>query len=611
MGEYGYAYRSISTYSTIRNGTREPAVIKPFVPFNPKSNNGSNYSEGAVTRKKIVPVTGRPYDEPATEKYPSSEDESDDDERRRQLSPVRSSPRKVDVQFPAKVQQNHEGSPDPQRYGPIVDHDRHTPHPTADGRKPIGGSTVNNHDGSYGTNCPYGGDRDGRRPIGISPIKNGKFGGGPNGYGSAHRATAIGDPSPYKDGRKPIGGGIRSSHDGYNNGYGGDKDGRMPIGINPVKNDKYDGTNRYGSDHRATPVGDPNPYKEGRKPIGGGNLRSTHDGYHDNGYGGDKEGRKPIGISPIGNNNYDGPNGYGGDHRATGVGDPNTYKEGRKPIGVGSPKSTHDGYNNGKGYGGDTEVRKPIGIGSNIKNNNYDDPNRYGGDHRAAAVGDTNPYKEGRKPIGVGSIRSTQDGYDSPNGYGSDYNKKEGYKPTRNGSYGNGYGNSNHNDKPFVSSSNPKYDDGDNAANYYNNRSNFNGPKINSYWTAAPRKGTQLSEPIHDINKAMELLKMEAAKRDQQHSNKNHYYDSPTSGNASPRFTDRTGSGATMRPYGNVNQLQSPPRDSQTRVTFIDDASDYDDDDYYRRDDRGRYGYHDAVIDSREAEKKFKGLKIN
>ncbi|RHN80710.1 hypothetical protein MtrunA17_Chr1g0191211 [Medicago truncatula] len=602
MGEYGYAYRSISTYSTIRNGIREPAVIKPFVPFNPKSNNGSNYSEGAVNSKKIVPVTGRPYDEPATEKYPSSEDEFDDDERRRQLSPVHSSPRKVDVQFPAKVQQNHEGSHDPQRYGPIVDRGRHTPQPSADGRKPIGGSTVNNHNDSYGTNYPYGGDRDGRKPIGISPIKNRKYGGGPNGYGGAHRATAIGDPSPHKDRRKPIGGGnLRSTHDGYHdNGYGGDK-GHKPIGISPTRSNNYDGPNGFGGDHRATSVGDPNPYQEGRKPIGGGNLRSTHDGYHDNGYGGDKEGRKPVGISPTGNSNYDGPNRYSGDHRATSVGDPNPYKEGRKPIGVVSLKSTHDGYNNGKGYGGDTEVRKPIGIGSNIKNDNYDGPHRYGGDHRAAAVGDPNPYKEGRKPIGVGSIRSTQDGYDSPNGYGSDYNKKEGYKPTRNGNYGNGYGISNHNDKPFVSSSNPKYDDGDNAANYYNNRSNFNGPKINSYWTAAPRKGTQLSEPIHDIDKAMELLKMEAAKRDQQHS--------PTPGNASPRFTDRTGSGAAMRPYGNVNQLQSRPRDSQTRVTFIDDASDYDDD-YYRRDDRGRYGFHDAVIDSREAEKKFKGTRV-
>ncbi|MCH94418.1 hypothetical protein A2U01_0015378, partial [Trifolium medium] len=241
MGEYGYVYRSVSTYSTTRNGTREPAVIKPFVPFIPKSN-GSNYSEGAVTKKTIVPVTSRPYDEPATYKYASSEDESDD-EWRRQTSPIRNSPRKVDDRFPTKVQ-NHEASRNPQRFGPVADRGRHSPQPTAEGRKAIG----------------------------ISPIRNDKYD-GTNGYGGDHRATAVGDPNPYKEGRKPV-------------------------GISPIKNDNYDGTNAYGGDRRPTAVRDPYPHKEERKPIGGVGLKSTRDGYNNNGYGGDKEGHKPIGISP-------------------------------------------------------------------------------------------------------------------------------------------------------------------------------------------------------------------------------------------------------------------------------------------------------------------------
>ncbi|KAK2456423.1 hypothetical protein QL285_003791 [Trifolium repens] len=585
----------------MRNGTREPAVIKPFVPFLPKSN-GSNYSEGAVTKKTIVPVTSRPYDEPATEKYASSGDESDDDDRYHQTSAVHNSPRKVDNQFPTKVQ-NHEASRNPQRFGPVADRGRHSPQPTAEGRKPIG----------------------------ISPIRNDKHD-GTNVYGGHHRPTIVGDPYPHKEERKPIGGDdLKSTRDGYNNnGYGGDKEGRKPIGISPIRNDNYDSPNGYGGDNPAGVVRDPYPHKEGRKPIGGG-LKSSPDGYN-NGYVGDKGGRKPIEISPIRNDNYDGSNGYGGDHRAGFVGDTYPYKEGRKPIGRDSMRSSPDGYNNG--YGDDKVGRKPIGI-SPIRNDNYDGPNGYGGDRRAPVVGDPNLYKERPKPIGIGSIRSTHDGYnnghggdkearkpivssikndnyDGPNGYGSDYNKKEGYKPTRNDNYGNGYGIANRDNKPFGSSSNPKYDDGDNVANYSSNRSNSNRPKISSNWTRAPRQGTQLSEPIHDIEKAMELLKMEAAKRD-------NYYDSPTptpldnwgaTGNSSPRFTDRTGSGIT-RPHENFNQPQSRPRDSVTHVTFIDDGRDYGDE-YYRRDDSGRYGYgyHDAVIDSREAEKKFKGTRV-
>ncbi|GAU21407.1 hypothetical protein TSUD_32370 [Trifolium subterraneum] len=637
MGEYGYVYRSVSTYSTLRNGT-QPAVIKPFVPFIPKST-GSNYSEGAVTKKTIVPVTSRPYDEP--EKYASSGDESDADERYRRTSPVHNSPRKVDDRFPTKVQ-NHDTSRNPQRFGAIADRGHHSPQPTAEGRKPIGISPIRNdkYDGTngYGGNhraravgdpSPY---KEGRKPIGISPVKNDNYDGS-NVYGGDHRPTAVGDPYPHKEERKPIGGdGLKSTRDGYNNiGYGGDKEGRKPIGISPIRKDNYDGPKGYGGDHPAGLVRDPYPHKEGRKPIGGGSIKSSPDGYN-YGYGGDKEGRKPIGISPIRNDNYDGANGYGGDHG----GDSYPYKEGRKPIGGGSIRSSPDGYNNG--YGDDKEGRKPIGI-SPIKNDNYDGPNGYSSEPRAAAVRDPNHYKEGRKPIGVGSIRSTHDGYnngyggdkegrkpivssiknddyDGPNGYGSDYNKKEGYKPTRNG---NGYGIANRDNKPFGSSNNPKYDDSDNA-NYYNNRSNSNRPKITSDWTKAPRKGVQLSEPIHDIEKAMELLKMEAAKRDRhQSSNDHNYYDTPTPtpldnwgapGNSSPRFTDRTGSGIT-RPRGNFNQPQSRPRDSATRVTFVDDGRDYDDD-YYRRDDSRRYGYgyHDAVIDSREAEEKFKGTRV-
>ncbi|XP_058770517.1 protein transport protein SEC9-like [Vicia villosa] len=556
MAAFGYAYRSVSTYSTTRTGSGEPSVIKPFAPFVPKSN-GSNYSEGAVTKKIVVPVTSRPYDEPAAEKYASSGDESEDEFHHR-TSPDRSSYRKDVDKFPAKVQQNHEGGRNPQRLGPIVDRGRHSPQPTAEGRKPIG----------------------------ISPIK------------IDHR-SAVGDPNPHKEGRKPFGGdsSVRRGHDGYdNNGYGSDK-GHKPI-ENGIKSGSYDSPKRYSGDHGAAVVGDPNPYKEGHKPIGtgslrggslrggslrggsirggslrGGSLRGARDGYN-NGYGGDKEGSRPIESNiKNGNYEYDSPNRYGGDHRgAPVVGDPSPYKEVQKPIGGGSIRTSRDGYNNG-----DKEGYKPI-IRSNIQNGYYDSPNGYGGD-----------YKEAHKPIGGGNIQN--DYYDSPNGYGSDYNKKEGYMPMRNGNYGN---------------------------------SNGNVPKISSDWSAGPRKGIQLSEPTHDIDKALELLRIEAANRDRHHeSNNDHhpYYNSPSPtaldkwnapapGNGSPRFTDRTGSAGIMKPHGNVNQLQSRPRNSPIHVTFVDDVRDYGDDDYYRRGDLGRYGYRDAVIDSREAEKKFKGTRV-
>ncbi|CAL5208529.1 unnamed protein product [Lathyrus oleraceus] len=547
MAGYGFSYRSVSTYSTTRTGSRDAADIKPFAPFVPKSN-GTNYSEGAVTKKIIVPVTSRRHAEPSTEKYASSGDESDD-EFHHQTIPVHSSPGKAVDKLPANVQQNHEGGRIPQRLGPIVDRGRHSPQPTAEGRKPVG----------------------------ISPIKNDKYHGSgdhragvvedPNLRKEGRKPVVVEDPNLRKEGRKPIVGdsSLRSAHDGYdNNGYGSDKR-HKPV-ENSIKNGNYDSPNRYGGDHRAAVAGDPNPYKEGRKPIGTGSIRSaSRDGYN-NGYGGgDKEGRRPIEgniKNGIGNYEYDSPNRYGGDHRgAPVVGDPSFYKEGHKPIGGGSIRTNHDGYNSG--YSGDKEGYKPVG-GGNIQNDYYDSPNGYGGD-----------YKEGHKPIGGGNIQNGY--YDSPNAYG------EGYKPMTNGNYGNSYG---------------------------------NAPKISSDWSAAPRKGIQLSEPTHDIDKALELLMIEAAKHDHNQSNNDHhhYYDSPSptpdNWGGSPRFTDRTGSAGIMRPSGNVNQLQSRPRNSPIHVTFVDDGRDYGDDGYYRRGDIGRYGYRDAVMDSREAEKKFKGTRV-
>lgn len=445
MGEYGYAYRSISTYSTTRNGgTRELLAAVKKKPLFP-----NNYSEDAVTRKKIVPVVSRSYDEPAaTGKYPSSgsEDESDDDDdrHRRQTNPVHSSPRKV---------QNHEGSHNPQRLGPVVDRGRHTPQLTAEGHRPTGGSSTINHDGAN-----YVGNK-GHKLIGIDPIGNHNY------DGDRRAPIVVGDP----------------------------KEGRKSIGISP---NNYDGSNGNGGERRV--VRDP------------------------------KEGYKPIGISPIRSGNYDGTNGYGGDRRA--IGDP---KEGYKT--------------------------KPIGI-SPIKSGNYDSNNGYGGDHRAPAVGD--PSK-GYKSIGISPIRS--DNYGGTNHYDG---------------YNNGYG-------------------GHNIVNY-NNRSNPNGPKISSNWSAAPRQGTQLSEPINDIDKAMELLKMEAAKRDHQRSisNNTQYYDGSI--NASP----------TGRPYGG-NFIQSQPRMSPTPVTYIPDDDDDDDYNYYTMDNTGRYGgHHNSIIDSREAEKRFKGTRV-
>ncbi|CAK8572382.1 unnamed protein product [Lathyrus sativus] len=434
MASSGYAYSSVSTYSTTRTGSPDAAVMKPFAPFVPKSN-GSYSSEGAVTKKIIVPVTSRPYDQPAAEKYASSGDEPDDE---------------------------------------------------------------------------------------------------------------LHHQSNYKQGRKPIGtGSIRSaSRDGYTKGYGGDKEGRRPLESN-IKNGnyEYDSPNRYGGDRgdrgdRGAPV------------IRGGNIQK---GYYDNsnGYGGDyKEGHKPIGGGNIQKGYYDSPNGYGGD-----------YKEGHKPIG-----------------------------GGNIQKGYYDSPNGYGGD-----------YKEGHKSIGRGSIQKGY--YDSSNGYGGDY--KEEHKPIGGGNIQKGY-----------------YNSPNGYGNYGNNYGNR--PKISSDWSEAPRKGIQLSEPTHDIDKAMEVLRIEAAKRNHHYESNNdhhHYYDSPgptakdnwgasASANGSPRFADRTGSAGIMRPHGNVNQPQSRQRSSPIHVTFVDDGRDYGDDDYQRKGDIGRYGDRGAVMDSREAERKFKGTRI-
>ncbi|KAK7269264.1 hypothetical protein RIF29_21985 [Crotalaria pallida] len=524
MAGYGYAYRSISTYSTVRDESRGP-VTKPFVPFVPNTNSNS---EAYVTKKTIVPVATKPYGDD----YPAKGDGY-------------GSPRKVD-EFLTKVQ--NEASR-PKKFTPVSSTDwRQSSQPPP---------TYNNGANGYGD---YGSNKEAHKPVGVA-IKNDNYD-GHNGYG---------DYGSSKELRKPIGSAIRNdSYNGYNgpNGYGdyGNKEGRKLV-EGPIRSDNY------GSHNNPHGFGDYGNYvnKEGRKPVGGSIKDDKYDG-------------------------YDGPNGYG-DYG---------NKEGRKPVGGTIRSDKYDGYNTPNDYGGYDDYNSDEGYKSNgspIRNGNYDGYN--GAKNGYGGYGN----KEGHKPYGSTTRDDNYDGYHSGNGYGDDgnYGNKEGYKPPS---------------SPVPSDNYDRHRPGQPKI-YGTTKEPIkiipSKPKIGYAWTASPRKGTQLSEPTNDIDKAVQMLK-EAAKLSGHGNKGGHNYDDyhrkhdePTSkfgkgmelvkeveelkNIVKPSTPNKDYGNATGR-YGNFNFL-SRPRTPPTHVADFRDNID-------GRDDAGRYG----IIDSRKAEKLYNGKRV-
>ncbi|KAK7277870.1 hypothetical protein RJT34_22889 [Clitoria ternatea] len=565
MAEYGYTFRSISSYNTTSSVRGEPRapVLKPFAPFVPKVING-NPSEGYVTKKTIVPVASKPYGD---ERY----HDDDDDWNHRQASPVRGSPRKFD-DFISKVHNEASRSP---RSSHVASPDwRHSSQPTSfnGSNKAIGGTIRSDkHDGYNGPNYGYG-NKEGTKPIG-GTIKNDQHDGS-NGYG---------DYGSNKGVHKPDGGTIRNrKYDGYSgtNGYGdyGKKEGHKMLG-SPAKKDSYDGY--YGPRGYSDDYGN----KEGHKLLGSP-VKDKYDSYNGpKGYGEDhsnKEGHKLLG-SPVKDkyDGYNGPYGYGGDYG---------NKEGHHKL-LGSPvmKDKYGGYNGPYGYGDDygkKEMYKPIG--SPIKKEKYDGySNGFGG-------GDYG-NREGPNLMGSPYKNDNYSGYSSPKDYGGyeDYNNKERSKPlgigspTRNRHHG--------------------YDDNDYGDyvgdNFYSNNKerykpsgNRGEPKLGSVWTAAPRKGTQLSGPVHDIEKAMELLRTEGAKRNglgnnggpRSYENDNHNGLAPSMGRAAPQTSK----------FDRVMNLGNETERLKNIVTGR--GADHRDD--------TRRGY--GTIDHKEAMRKFNGMTL-
>nr|KYP74417.1 hypothetical protein KK1_007095 [Cajanus cajan] len=551
MAQYGFAtYRISSAYNTssVSSEIGEP-VSKPFAPFVPKLNNGNGTSEGYVTKKKIVPVASGPYF--------SDEDESDDEWTKH---PVRSSPPKVD-EFLTKV--HNEASRPSSGYG---DYRSNKPNGTnydkKEVSKPFGGAIKNdNHgDGYYnsGTNG-YGGHKPTE-----STIRNNKHD-GTNGYGdyggrkpveSTIRNNKYDDPNGYRDygARKPV---VSAMHDKYDgtNGYGGNKEGRKPIGsaLN------HDGYNGYGSDYGN---------KEGRKPIRGA---LDHDDY--NGYGGDygnKEGRNPVEIpvvkkgkndayggngSPVKGTNYDGHGGYGSPFKDKIYDDHGGY---------GSPLKKEKSFDDHGGYGSPLKKEK-----------SFDDHGGYG-----------SPFKETNFDGHNGSK-----GY-GPGGYGDYYNNsnKEGHKPPSSPMY-RGYGHNKEKGKPYGSVSPTGHDDKYYDDNGYGNKQS--GPKITSSWTASPRKGTQLTKPMNDIGEAIELLKIEGAKLNGLSREPKPSYEN------NPHQRRYDGPGNDKRAMDLVNETERLP---SVRPRFNPVGG------------RGRerdYGSSsNGVIDHVEAQRRYKGIAI-
>ena len=551
MAGYGYTYRTVATYNTVREESRSRGpVIKPFVPFVPNTNTNS---DGYVTQKKIVPVASRP---------PYDDDDDDGDYRRhsspsdewhRQKSPVRSSPRKVD-EFLTKVQDE---ASRPQRFSPMASTDWCQP-------------TSYNSPNGYGD---YGGNKEGRKPIG-STIRNDNYD-GPNGYGG------FGDHNNgegLKPSSNPLRNGKYDGYDGANNGYGGygsynNKEGHKPTS-NPIWNDRYDdydgANNGYGG------YGN----KEGRRPFGSTTRNDKYDGYEGgNGYGdygnyNNKEGHKPS-SSPVRNDKYDGydgaNNGYGG-----GYGNYNN-KEGHRPYGSSPRSDKYDGYNGGNGYGNynNKEGHKPSS--SPTRNDNYD---------RLRPAENYRAMEPNRNILGGLTKPKVSTAWTAPPRKGtqlseptSDIGKamellKEAAKVTP------------------------------------DDHSNKGGHKLSNNWAATLGNDSQ---PRSKFDKGKDLVKGAERLKNIVTGAPQSRFSVPKS--ATPNKDDYGETidrrDATSR-YGNLNfssRPHTPP--TPTHVTFIDGREPDYKENFGRRDDSRSYGKAlGPIIDSRYAEKKFGGRKI-
>ncbi|MED6209211.1 hypothetical protein PIB30_052522 [Stylosanthes scabra] len=279
MAQYGYMYKSASSYSTVREESRGSS-IKPFVPFVPNSNyNPSTNSDGYATKKKVVPVASRPdYDDDYDDGYKKHSSPTPGEWNHRQRSPTRAAPQKVN-DFLTKVQ--NEASR-PQGSGLSGSNDwRHSPRPTS-------------YNGPNAYSYANGGDYAGNKDV-SKPIANYGYA-APNGYGDynnkeRHRPSS----SPDRNGKYA--------------GYGGDYDNNE--GHRSFESPKYGG---YNGGNVYDDYGNRN--KEGLKPIRGSE-----------GYGGGNNG--------YGNyNNREGPRLFGSSPKSVNYGDDYTNKERHKPVGV-------------------------------------------------------------------------------------------------------------------------------------------------------------------------------------------------------------------------------------------------------------------------------------
>ncbi|MED6167219.1 hypothetical protein PIB30_000470 [Stylosanthes scabra] len=287
MAQYGYMYKSASSYSTVREESRGSS-IKPFVPFVPNSNySPSTKSDAYATKKKIVPVASRPYDDDDyDDRYKKHSSPTTGELNHKQRSPTRAAPQKVS-DFLTKVQNEVSR---PQGSGLSGSNDwRHSPRPTS-------------YNGPNAYSYANGGDYAGNKDV-SKPIANYGYA-APNGYGGygdynnkeRHRPSS----SPDRNGKYA--------------GYGGDYDNNE--GHKPFQSPKYGG---YNGGNVYDDYGNRN--KEELKPIRG----SEGYGGGNNGYGNynNREGPRLFGSSPK-SVNYGG-NGYGDDY---------TNKERHKPVGV-------------------------------------------------------------------------------------------------------------------------------------------------------------------------------------------------------------------------------------------------------------------------------------
>ncbi|KAK7391929.1 hypothetical protein VNO78_20353 [Psophocarpus tetragonolobus] len=383
MSQYGYAYRTISTYninttSSVRNEATDGAVTKPSAPYIPKFING--YSEGQVSKKKIIPVTSRPYVDDSEDEWKHQRQTSpdvDDFLKKAHKEARRSPPRSTFVT--SSPDWGHSTQPKP--YNGYADF--------GSNNKPIGGAIK--HDGynnapNYGNKPLFGGT--------MQSYDN------PDGYATR---------KPIETTIKPTAGVI--NHDGYTSHLG---------------KDNYD----YGYDDYSN--------KEGTRPR----PKPTGSTIYNNGYGSDygdynkNEGTKSkskASGSPIYNNRYGGDYGDYNNKEET---KPNSKSSG-SPIYSNRFGDDYGDYNNKEG---NKPKSKPSGspIYSNGYGDDYGDYNNKEGSMLKPTY--SNGYgggygnynnKEGSKPKATDSPVYTNGyghGYDDDNDYGNHQNNKEGYK---------------------------------------------------------------------------------------------------------------------------------------------------------------------------------------